>query len=170
MLAFEWTEYFNDTLTYEEMVAKPLEDPKWAEIHFWGFTAKFWNTFEPKVRLDEKARRPTNSPAVVCDESGELIELETNWFEANEVALKWFARMKKPESLIDRLEAEYEGLENQLVRWLRERNWRPLIRRLWIEWLSSDEGQLILNRKDNDIIAAEMSDVFVENFENKERI
>ena len=135
MIAFEWQEYFNDSIDYEEMVCKPLGSPKLAELQFWGWSAKYWNSQKPKVKVSESARRKTEPPATVCDESGELIELETNWFEPNEVALEWFAKVRKPESEIERLEVEFEGLENQLVVWLRERNWRPLIRRLWIEWL-----------------------------------
>ena len=122
-------------LDFEEMVGKPLENPNVAEIQHWGWTAKFWNSFKPKVKLSETARRQTITPTMICDESGDLRELEINWFEPNEPALQWFAKMRGQETEIDKLEAEYEGLENQLVVWFRERNWRPLIRRLWIEWI-----------------------------------
>ena len=46
-------------------------------------------------------------------------------------------------------------------------SWNPLIRRMWIEWLRTENGKLVMKRKLSDLIGAKMTDVFTNQFVNK---
>ena len=63
------------------------------------------------------------------------IAMDYGQFEPATETAVWLAKEKRDRSEVDDLNTNIKGLESQLNKWLRERNWKPLIRDMWIEWL-----------------------------------
>ena len=120
---------------FEDVFDGVREEQQIAEITCIAITSKEWNEKKPaKQMLPTAYRRKLNKP-VLADESGVLYDIEIGTFVGHKKMADWLRKNKGEKSIVDDLISHFDCMDNHLVTWLRGRNWKPMIRRLWINWL-----------------------------------
>lgn len=134
-LALDWEEYFEDNRLLKDAIKIPTDPKDPVKLEVMGLTVKKWNSEIPQHGLSDTAYRTAVSSPVLVDETGTLHAMFWGDFEGDKKMADWLRKNHVRKSALDDLDAHYENIDNQLVEWLRYRNWRPMIRKMWIDWL-----------------------------------
>lgn len=135
--AYVWSEYFNKNLDIESSIVNIFGKERKIITAVISISAGYWNEKVKEPKLKQGVLNSEIASPRLVDESGEILSMEVDQFEANGKAIDWFQdqKMKWKVRVIDNLKSESENWEHQLVRWVRNRNWQPMIRKFWLEWL-----------------------------------
>lgn len=128
-------DYDEGSLDYEELVENVLNIETAAELQLLSLSAEKWNQKSREVKLSEMNTREAIALPTLVDESGDLFAMDYGPFEPATHTAVWLAEQKRDRMEVDDLNTNVKGMESQLNRWLRERNWKPMIRDMWVEWL-----------------------------------
>ena len=131
----DWEEYFEDHRLLKEALKFPKDPKEPLKLEVLGITVKKWNSEIPQHELSDTAYRTAVASPVLADETGTLHAMFWGDFEGDPKMANWLRKNHVEKSPLDALDAHYDNIDNQLVEWLRYRNWRPMIRRMWIDWL-----------------------------------
>ena len=104
-----------------------------------SLSAEKWNEKSKEVKVSEDKQREAIALPTLVDESGDLFAMDYGPFEPATETANWLVSQRRDRMEVDDLNTNIKGMESQLNRWLRERNWKPLIRDMWIEWLRKVE-------------------------------